>query len=226
MKALKRPKTCVSVCLCVKLIPLQYTATSGGRDGCLSIRGTVALVEVGTANVVYGGRGEVLRWIFRPAKLLLGFAVDLDWIKHGDTSWVDGGSNFMAKKNKQNNASQSKFLKQLQIGCNPCQHAYWRWTVSCRPAGPLLWWRESRTSVLSSGLSAWCGQTPPRTKEPSRWPACPPAHACPSSPSSCCCWPLPRWSHRAAMEGNRFVWGKLTHWQEVSLYIASCIGFD
>lgn len=130
------------------------------------------------------------------------------------------------KIKEQNNPLQSRFLKQLQIGCNPCQRSYWRWTVSCQPAGPLLWWRESRTSVLSSGLSAWCGQTPPRTKGPSRWPACPPAHACPSSPSSCCCWPLPRWSRRAAMEGSRFVWGKLTHWQEVSLYIASCIGFD
>lgn len=64
--------------VCVRLIPLQYSATSGGRNSCLSIRGTVALVEVGTANVVYGGRREILWWIFWPAKLLLGFSVDLN----------------------------------------------------------------------------------------------------------------------------------------------------
>lgn len=62
----------------VKLIPLQHSAAGGGWGGYVSIRGAVALVEVGTADIVNRGRREVLRWILRPAKLLLGFTVDLD----------------------------------------------------------------------------------------------------------------------------------------------------
>lgn len=75
-------------------IPLQHTATGGGWGGYVSIRGTIALIEVRTANIVNWGRREVLWWIFWPAKLLLGFTVDLYWIKHGDASWVNGRSNF------------------------------------------------------------------------------------------------------------------------------------
>lgn len=75
-------------------IPLQHTATGGGWGGYVSIRGTIALIEVRTANIVNWGRREVLWWIFWPAKLLLGFTVDLYWIKHGDASWVNRRSNF------------------------------------------------------------------------------------------------------------------------------------
>lgn len=77
-----------------KPIPLQHTATGGGWGGYVSIRETIALIEVGTAHIVNWGRREVLWWIFWPAKLLLGFTVDLDWIKHGDASWVNRSSNF------------------------------------------------------------------------------------------------------------------------------------
>lgn len=61
-----------------KLIPLKHTATGGGWSGYLSIRGTIALIEVGAANIVNRGRREVLWWILWPAKLLLRFAIDLD----------------------------------------------------------------------------------------------------------------------------------------------------
>lgn len=164
--SLKRGQSCVclSVCLCcvcvrAKLIPLKYTAASGGWGGDLSIRGTVALVEVGTANVIYWGRRKVLRWIFWPAKLFLGFAVDLDRIKHCDTSWVDRGSNCIVEskkekekeKKEQSNALTSRFLLQLQTWCYSHQYSYWRLSASCLPAEPLLWWRESRTNELSSG---------------------------------------------------------------------------
>lgn len=75
-------------------IPLQHSATSGGWGGYVSVRDTVALIEVGTANIVNWSRREVLWWIFWPAKLLLGFTVNLDWIKHGDAGWVNRCSNF------------------------------------------------------------------------------------------------------------------------------------
>lgn len=89
------PTNCVDLELSSgKTIPLEYTATGGGWGGDVSIRGAIALVEVGTADIVNRSRGEVLWRILRPAKLLLGFTVDLDRIEHGDSSRVNRCSNF------------------------------------------------------------------------------------------------------------------------------------
>lgn len=107
-----------------KLIPLKHTATGGGWSGYLSIRGTIALIEVGAANIVNWGRREVLWWILWPAKLLLGFAIDLDWIKHGDTSWVNRGSDLMKKREYKNASKRGFSNSQLHIWCDPCCGSY------------------------------------------------------------------------------------------------------
>lgn len=80
--------------LCVmKYKPLYHAAAGGCWSHYVSIRSAIALTEVRTANVVNGGRREVLGWIFWPPKLLLGFTINLDGIKHGDTSWIYRCSN-------------------------------------------------------------------------------------------------------------------------------------
>lgn len=61
-----------------KIIPLQHSAVGGGRGGYVSLGGAIALVKVGTADVVHRGGGKVLWWLLRPAKLLLSFTVDFD----------------------------------------------------------------------------------------------------------------------------------------------------
>ena len=81
-------------------LPLEHRATGGGGRGHVSVRGPVALVEVGAADVVDGGGGgEVLRGLLRPAKLLLGLAVDLDGVQHGDAGGVHRGSDLEGDDN-------------------------------------------------------------------------------------------------------------------------------
>lgn len=78
----------------MKYKPLYHAAAGGCWSCYVSIRSAIALTEVRTAYVVHGGRREVLRWIFWPPKLLLRFTINLDGIKHGDTSWIYRCSNF------------------------------------------------------------------------------------------------------------------------------------
>lgn len=82
-----------TVCL-MKYKPLYHTAAGGCWSSYVSIWSAITLTEVRTAHIVNGGRREVLRWIFWPSKLLLGFTINLDWIKHGDTSRIYRCSNF------------------------------------------------------------------------------------------------------------------------------------
>lgn len=75
-------------------LPLQYAATGGGGRGYVSIWWAVALVEVGAADIVDRGGGEVLRWFLGPSKLFLGLTVNFDRVQHGHSGRVNGRSNF------------------------------------------------------------------------------------------------------------------------------------
>ena len=70
------------------IVPLQHSPTGGDGDGDVGVARAVARVEVGAAHIVDRSRGEVLRRLIRPAKLLFGLAVDLNRVQHGDASRV------------------------------------------------------------------------------------------------------------------------------------------
>ena len=107
-------------------VPLQHGAAGGGGCDHVSVRGPVALVEVGAADVVGGGGGgEVLRGLLRPAELLLGLAVDLDGVQHGDAGGVDRGSDLEGEDDQMfSRCSQSIIQTQSRYKPKP-YNEYW-----------------------------------------------------------------------------------------------------